>query len=106
MRHEHVWTQDLRTPADGGVDPEELGGVSEGEEQQRLQVQSLHQQPGEVQQDAPVEERHRGLTPELRSETKDAKWVFVQHSVHSNGRNKSAFLQHEDTEDLMLFLFL
>lgn len=90
-----------RTPADSGVDPEELPDVSEGEEQQRLQVQSLHQQPGEVEQNAPVEERHRGLTPELRSETNDTKWVFVQHNDHSNGRNKSAFLQ-QDTEDLVL----
>lgn len=55
-----------RTPADGGVDPEELPGVSEGEEQQSLQVQTLHQQPAEVRQNAEVEERHCCFALELR----------------------------------------
>lgn len=56
-----------RTPADGGVDPEELPGLSKGKEQQSLQVQRLHQQPGEVGQNTPVEEHHGGFAPRLRS---------------------------------------
>lgn len=35
------------TPADHGIDPDNLPGLIEGEEQQGLEVQRLHLRPGE-----------------------------------------------------------
>lgn len=80
----HVNTR--RTPADSGVDPEERPGLSDGEEQQSLQVQTLHEQPREVRQDAEVEEGHSCFALRLRrhrghdftSETSRDIWVQRQ----------------------------
>lgn len=38
------------TPANDGVDPQQLHGFNEGEEQHSVQIQALHQQPGKVRQ--------------------------------------------------------
>lgn len=53
------------TPADEHVDGE-AGGVGVDDEQQRVQVETLHQQPEEVGHDEVVEENQAGFTAHLR----------------------------------------
>lgn len=55
------------TPADEHVDGEADGGVVD-DEQQRVQVETLHQQPEEVSHDGVVEEHQAGLTAHLQQQ--------------------------------------
>ena len=56
-----------RTPADEHVGGE-AGGVAVDDEQQRVQVQTLHQQPEEVGHDEVVEEDKACLTAHLQQQ--------------------------------------
>lgn len=59
------------TPANHGVDPDNLLGVIEGEEQQGLEVQHLHLHPGEGAQNTTVEQCHGCFAVGLRQRTEN-----------------------------------
>lgn len=63
MRASKRWCR-RPTPANEHVDGEADGGVAD-DEQQRVQVQTLHQQPEKVGHDKVVEEHQDGLTAHL-----------------------------------------
>lgn len=60
------------TPADHGVDPDNLPGLIEGEEQQGLEVQRLHLRRGEGAQNTTVEECHGSFAVGLRQRTENS----------------------------------
>lgn len=54
-----------RTPANQDVPPEVLPLREEGNSQQGVKVEALHQQPEETCHDAVLEENHHGLAAHL-----------------------------------------
>ena len=65
LKNEKIKLRLRPTPADEHVDGEG-GGVGVDDEQQRVQVEALHQQPEEVCHDEVVKEDQDGFTAHLR----------------------------------------
>ena len=69
-----------RTPADEHVDGE-AGGASVDDDQQRVQVQTLHQQPEEVGHDEVVGEHQADLTAHLQQQQQQQQHASLHYYV-------------------------
>lgn len=81
----------LRTPTDEDVAPEVFPLREEGDGQQRVEVEALHQQPEEARHDAVMEENHHCLAARLedKRDAGDGADHIPPHREKSDHRNRN-----------------